>query len=408
MSSSSPAAGESGVTSPEPAAVSDAERLRRWRLVLGGGDDGTGVELGGDDSRMDAALAAIYDAPPKSAGGRRRAGGLGASSPGVARWLGDVRRYFPSPVVQVLQRDAIDRLGLERLLLEPEMLAAVEPDVHLVSTLLSLRHLLPDTTMATAREIVAKVVADLEARLARPLDDAVSGALRRSARTRRPKPGDIDWSRTIHANLKHWLPEQRTIVPERLIGYGRRRSLVGKELVMAIDQSGSMADSVVYASVIAAALASLRSLRTSLVAFDTEIADLSGFLHDPVEVLFGLHLGGGTDINRAVAYCERLIERPTDSVLILLSDLFEGGIRDELAARMGSLTHAGVTCVVLLALSDEGAPAYDHEHARVLAGLGIPCFACTPDAFPALLAAAIDGRDIARWASEQGLVTTPA
>lgn len=388
--------------------VTDTERLRRWRLVLGGADDGTGLALAGDDGRMDAALAAIYDAPPKGAGRGRRSGGLGASSPAVARWLGDVRRYFPTSVVQVLQRDAIDRLGLERLLLEPEMLAAVEPDVHLVGTLLGLRHLLPETTLSTARLVVAKVVSDLEARLARPLQEAVTGALRRSARTRRPRPGDIDWGRTIQANLKHWLPEQRTVVPERLVGYGRRQSVVAKELVLAIDQSGSMATSVVYASVFAAALASLRSLQTSLVVFDTEVADLSHLAHDPVELLFGLQLGGGTDINRAVAYCQGLVGRPTDTVLVLLSDLFEGGIRDELAGRLGTLVRAGVTVVALLALSDEGAPAYDHEHAGALAALGIATFACTPDAFPDLLAAALDGRDLTRWAAEHDLVTHQA
>jgi hypothetical protein len=404
-------AGQASVDTDGPAAtgvgpVGDVERLRRWRLVLGGTEDGTGTGLSDEDARMDAALAAIYDTPPRTGARGRRSGGLGASSPAVARWLGDVRRYFPSSVVQVMQRDAIERLGLERLLLEPEMLAAVEPDVHLVATLLSLRHLLADTTRDTARLVVARVVADLEARLARPLHEAVSGALRRSARTRRPRPGDIDWGRTIHANLAHWLPEQRTIVPERLVGYGRRQSLVSKELVLAIDQSGSMASSVVYAGVFAAALASLRSLATSLVVFDTEVADLSHLAHDPVELLFGLQLGGGTDINRAIAYCQGLVGRPADTVLVLLSDLFEGGIRDELAARLGALVRSGVTCLALLALSDEGAPAYDHEHAAALAALGVHTFACTPDAFPALLAAAFEGDDVAARAAELGLVTT--
>lgn len=383
----------------------DVERLRRWRLVLGGDDDGTGVEVAGDDARIDAALAALYDAPPARGAGARRRGGLGASSPNVARWLGDVRRYFPSSVVQVMQRDAIERLGLQRLLLEPEMLAAVEPDVHLVATLLTLRHLLPDTTRDTARQVVATVVADLEARLARPLEEAVTGALRRSTRSRRPRPADIDWHRTIRANLDHWLPELGTLVPERLVGYGRRAPALGKELVLAIDQSGSMASSVVYAGVFAAALASLRSLRTSLVAFDTEVVDLTGLLDDPVDVLFGLQLGGGTDINRAIAYCEGLVSRPADTVLVLLTDLFEGGIREELAARVHGLVQSGVTVVVLLALSDEGAPAYDHEHAALLASIGVPAFACTPDRFPALLAAALQGHDVGAWASTEGLVT---
>ncbi|HEX9260865.1 MAG TPA: VWA domain-containing protein, partial [Acidimicrobiales bacterium] len=339
-----------------PARVSDDERRRRWRLALGAGDDtsGGGVGLSDDDLGIDGVLAALYDSPPRKGAGGKRRGGLGRSAPSVARWLGDVRRYFPSSVVQVMQRDAIDRLDLQRLLLEPEMLAAVEPDVHLVGTLLALRHLLPDSTTATARQVVAKVVTDLEARLARPLHDAVSGALRRESRSRRPRHGDIDWNRTIHANLRHWSPELRTIVPERLVGYGRRLPTLGKDVVLAIDQSGSMADSVVYAAVLGASLATLRTVRTSLVAFDTAVVDLTDLLADPVDVLFGVQLGGGTDINHAVAYCSQLVKRSNDTVFVLVSDLFEGGDRDELIARIGALARAGVTCVVLLALSDDG------------------------------------------------------
>lgn len=384
--------------------VSDLERLRRWRLVLGGGDDGTGMSLHDDDGRIDVALAAVYDMPPSSRGGKRK-GGLGSSSPGVARWLGDIRRFFPASVVQVMQRDAIDRLDLQRLLLEPEMLAAVEPDIHLVGTLLALNELLPDTTREIARRVVAQVVAEIEARLASRMKQAVSGAVSRAARTRRPRPMDVDWNRTILANLKHYLPEHRTVVPERLVGFGRKQRSLDHEVVIALDQSGSMASSVVYASVLASALASMRTLRTSVVAFDTNVVDLTAQLADPVDVLFGVQLGGGTDIDRAVAYCETLITQPSRTVFVLVSDLFEGGVRDGLVRRMGEMVQRGITCIALLALDDEGAPAYDHLHAASLAALGVPAFACTPDRFGEMIAAAIDGRDIERWAGEQGLTT---
>jgi Mg-chelatase subunit ChlD len=387
--------------------VEDAERLRRWRLVLGGADDGTGVRLTGEDTRVDAALGAVYDVAPASRGGKRQ-GGLGASAPAVSRWLGDIRRFFPSTVVQVMQRDAIDRLHLKRLLLEPEMLASVEPDVHLVATLLELSKLLPDTARATARQVVGVVVAQIEARLAQRTRQAVTGALSRAHRSRRPRLPDVDWNRTIHANLRHYLPERRTIVPEKLIGFGRRQHALEREIVLAIDQSGSMAESVVYAGVFGSVLASIRSLRTSVVAFDTSVVDLTEHLHDPIDVLFGVQLGGGTDIDQAIAYCERLITRPADTVLVLLSDLFEGGVRDALAARLAHLVRSGVTCVVLLSLSDEGAPAFDREHASILAAVGVPSFACTPDQFPDLIAAAIEGRDLNRWAGAQGIVTTPS
>ncbi|GLV80479.1 VWA domain-containing protein [Streptomyces lavendulae subsp. lavendulae] len=377
-------------------AVAGDERLRRWRMVLGGGADGTGYAPAGRDAAMDAALEALYGSGGDG-GGRpagERSAGLGGSAPQVARWLGDIRTYFPTTVVQVMQRDAIERLGLATLLLEPEMLEAVEPDVHLVGTLLSLNKALPDTTRETARAVVRKVVEDLERRLASRTRATVTGALDRSARTARPRHRDIDWDRTIRANLKNYLPEHRTVVPERLVGHGRSARAVRKEVVLCVDQSGSMAASVVYASVFGAVLASMRSIATRLVVFDTAVVDLTDQLDDPVDVLFGTQLGGGTDINRALAYCQSRITRPADTVVVLISDLYEGGIRDEMIKRVAAMKAAGVEFVTLLALSDEGAPAYDHEHAAALAALGAPAFACTPDLFPEVMAAALEKRPL--------------
>ena len=408
--------------------VSDAERRRRWRLVLGAavegvdnenasgrsgdagnradGADGAGAGSGadgsgsggqrgklvGDDARIDAALGALYDRDDTDDNGRRRSGGgkrgggLGRSKPGVVRWLGDIRTYFPTPVVQILQRDAVERLNLRQLLLEPELLQSVEPDIHMVTLLVELNKMLPDETRATARQVIAKVLADLESRLADQTRQAVRGALARSAKTRRPRPGDIDWNHTIAANLKHWIPEHRTLVPERLIGHGRRQRSLAKDVVIAVDQSGSMADSVVYASLFGGVLAQLPALRTKFVAFDTATTDLTAFLHDPVEVLFGVQLGGGTDIANALGYCQQAIERPRDSVLFLISDLYEGGNSDLMRRRVGELVASGVKVIVLLALSDEGTPAHDHDHAAALTALGATVMATTPDEFPEVLA----------------------
>ncbi|HEX4291640.1 MAG TPA: VWA domain-containing protein [Trebonia sp.] len=398
------------MSAQDPASAQDErERLRRWRLLLGSAADEGGTGLSGADQAIDAALAALYNegggvgvggkqGRGTSTAGPGRSAGLGASAPKVARWLGDIRTYFPSTVVQVMQRDAIDRLNLRQLLLEPEMLESVEPDVHLVGTLLSLNHLMPETTKATARQVVARVVADIDRRIANRTRAAVSGALNRAARIRRPRTRDIDWNRTIAANLARYQPAHRTVIPERLVGHGRRQQVVARDMVLAIDQSGSMASSVVYASVFGAVLASIRSLRTSLVAFDTAVVDLTSQLSDPVDVLFGVQLGGGTDINQAIAYCQGLITRPRDSIFVLISDLYEGGIQEEMLARMADLHAAGVQVVALLALSDEGAPSFDAANAAALAALGIPAFACTPDAFPELLALAIEGGDIESWA----------
>ncbi|MER6321082.1 vWA domain-containing protein [Streptomyces coelicoflavus] len=387
--------GHTTATEPVDADGAARERLRRWRLVLGGdAADGTGHALSGRDAAMDGALTALYGKGGTPRAGRDRAAGLGASAPAVARWLGDIRTYFPSPVVQVMQRDAIDRLGLDTLLLEPEMLEAVEADVHLVGTLLSLHQAMPETTKETARTVVRKVVEDLEERLATRARAVLTGALDRSARVSRPRHHDIDWHRTIAANLKHYLPEHRTVVPERLIGYGRASRSVKKEVVLCVDQSGSMAASVVYASVFGAVLASMRAIDTRLVVFDTTVVDLTDLLEDPVDVLFGTRLGGGTDINRALAYCQSRITRPAETVVVLISDLYEGGIRDEMLKRVAAMKSAGVEFVTLLALSDEGTPAYDREHAASLAALGAPAFACTPDLFPEVMAATLERRPL--------------
>ncbi|WP_079148708.1 DUF5682 family protein [Streptomyces agglomeratus] len=371
------------------------ERLRRWRLVLGGeAADGTGCALGGGDAAMDQALGALYGGGRDAQGAAGRTAGLGASAPSVARWLGDIRTYFPGSVVQVMQRDAIERLGLSALLMEPEMLEAVEADVHLVGTLLSLSKAMPETTRETARAVVRKVVHNLEERLATRTRATITGALDRGTRVNRPRHRDIDWNRTIRANLRNYLPEYGTVVPERLVGHGRASRSVKKDVVLCIDQSGSMAASVVYASVFGAVLASMRSVSTRLVVFDTAVVDLTDQLDDPVDVLFGTRLGGGTDINRALAYCQSQISRPAETVVVLISDLYEGGIRDEMLKRVAAMKASGVQFVALLALSDEGAPAYDREHTAGLAALGTPAFACTPDLFPEVMAAAIEKRPL--------------
>ncbi|MGH9280706.1 MAG: VWA domain-containing protein [Acidimicrobiales bacterium] len=384
-----------------------SERLRRWRLVLGAPDpdaDGTGAgegigeTLAGGDLRRDEVLDALYDST--------RSAGLGGSAPRVARWLGDIRTYFPSRVVQVMQRDAMDRLGLRQLLLEPEMLATVQPDVSLVATLIGLGRAIPEQSRDTARAVVRTVVDDLEKRLAAPTRQAVTGALNRAARVRRPRPHDIDWNRTIAANLSRYQPEYRTVIPERLVGFGRRSQQVLREVVLCIDQSGSMASSVVYASVFGAVMASLRAVRTRLIVFDTSVVDLTEEMSDPVDVLFGVQLGGGTDIGGALGYCQSVITRPGDTILVLISDLLEGGVEEELFKRVAAIVDSGVQLVALLALSDEGAPAYDHDNAETLAQLGVPAFACTPDLFPELMAAAIQRRDLGAWAATHDLVAT--
>jgi|1048.fasta_scaffold00789_2 Mg-chelatase subunit ChlD len=382
--------------------------LTRWRLILGGAEsDGTGQPLPDSVAPLDAALDALYEFERrkkfqyKTAGSieeEARTGTGGGSNPAVARWLGDIRRYFPQSVVQILQKDAFAMRGLQqKLLLDQQVLEEVSPDVHLVATLLELKHLMPTATKETARLVIRKVVETLMSQLKYKTEQAIAGALHRQARKRTQRWTDLDWNATIRKNLRHYQPTLGTIIPEVRLGFARRDKRVPKEVILCIDQSGSMGASVVYASIYSAVLATLPGIKTRLVAFDTQVVDLTEQLDDPVEMLFGLQLGGGTDINFALSYCQQLITRPSSTILIVLSDLFEGGNQVKMRERFQQLSESGVQLIGLLALSDEGTPAYHHANAQFLSNLGGPVFACTPDRFPELMAAALNQQDLSLY-----------
>lgn len=380
--------------------MTEEARQRRWRLILGSQAEAPLFGAGGgglseNDKQIDKTLEALYDSDRKA--------GLGSSSPHVNRWLGDIRQFFPASVVRIMQKDALERLNLQKMLLEKESLEAVVPDVHLVSTLLTLKNVIPNKTKATARLVVKNVADDLLRRLRNPMLQAIRGTISRAARTSRPKVNEIDWHRTIRKNLKNYQPDAKQLIADRVVGYGRRQSSL-YDIVLCVDQSGSMAASVVYSSIFAAVLASIPAVKTQLVVFDTSVVDLTDMLSDPVDVLFGTQLGGGTDIARAITYCQQQITRPLNTVLVLISDLFEGGDRSQLLRQAAELVHRGVNVVTLLSLSDDGSPAYDEGLAAQLNSLGIPCFACTPDLFPSLMAATLQRLDISQWASRQDVV----
>lgn len=389
----------------------DLEQLRRWRLILGkdaqqpldGMCAGGACALSAGDAEMDAALAAIYDEVPEDDNGspKQRSAGLGASAPRLAKWLGDIRTYFKEDVVSVIQADAIERKGLAQLLFEPETLKSVQPNVQLVGTLMSLRGRIPERTKETARMVVAAVVGEVKKKLEQRLRQAVLGALNRKEHSPLPSATAIDWKWTIGRNLKNYRPELKTIVPERVYFYSRAQRSNAWTVIVDMDQSGSMADSVVYGAICGSIFASLPALDTHVVAFDTEVVDLteqSG--NDPVDMIFGVQLGGGTDINKSVAYCERFISEPKKTLFILITDLFEGGNEAQLVRRLGDMRASGVKAICLLALSDAGAPSYDENLARKLAALGIPCFACTPAKLPDLVEGALRGADLTKLATE--------
>lgn len=393
--------------------------VSRWRLILGEAAQSKLEELAGsealrlteEEAIMDAALAAIYDDTEGGSSGSgsvrgtgsrsgRGAGG-GRGTVNLSRWLGDVRSLFAEDVVSIIQNDAIERKGWKQLLFEPELLASVKPDIQMVGTLMALKGKIPEKTKETARLLVKAVVDDLMARLKEDMRRAVTGALNKRQHTPLPSLSGLDWKRTIRRNLKHYDRERKMLIPEKFYYFDRARRNKEWTVILDIDQSGSMAESVIWASVTGAVFASMPALDTRVVVFDTEVVDLTEqCADDPVDMLFGIQLGGGTDINKSVTYCESFIEEPKKTLFILVTDLYEGGNQSALVRRMREMRESGVRTLCLLSLSDSGRPYYDERLARQLSRDGTPCFACTPGMLPELVAGALQGNDLGELANK--------
>jgi len=380
------------------------ERQRRWRLLLGNEADQLG-DPDGLDQRMDVALSALYEPGFDRNQAQPLGAGHGKSMPRAARWLGEIKQLFPSSTVEIIQKDATKRLDIASLLQDPAFLDEVQPDVHLVAQLIELQRYVPDKAKQNARQLVQKLVDELMQRYHPPTEQAIRGALNRSTRNNRPRQNEINWNATIRRNLKTYRPEHNAIIPERLVGYGRQKRRM-KKMILCVDQSGSMATSVIYSSIFAAVLGSMPSLSTHLVVFDTAVVDMTEQLSDPVEVLFGIQLGGGTDINQAMQYCEDLVENPAETHLVLISDLCEGGNEKALLQTVKRLLDSGANLITLLALSDEGTPWFDKNMAGNFTAMGSPAFACTPDLFPDLMATALSRKDLREFAQTNQLPVT--
>ncbi|WP_353102551.1 VWA domain-containing protein [Myroides odoratus] len=373
----------------------------RWRLILG--EDTKALQQVALDEKasiMDATLAAIYNRGEEGKSGRKGAG-LGASAPNLAKWLTDVRTFFPEDVVSVIQSDAIERKGLTKLLFEPETLKNVKPDMAMVGTLLALKGQIPEKSKETARELVRNVVDEIMKRMEQDMRRAVTGALNKKAHSPIPNFASTDWKRTINRNLKNYDIQTKRLIPEKFYFFERSQKRKSWTVILDIDQSGSMADSIIYSSVMGSIFASMPALDTHVVAFDTEVTDLTELCRqDPVDMLFGVQLGGGTDINKSVAYCQTLIENPRKTIFILISDLYEGGVRKGLLRRLNEMHQDGVKVITLLALTDQGKPDYDENLGKEISKLGIACFACTPDRLPDLVAFALKGKDLMAFGKE--------
>lgn len=384
------------------------DQIGRWRLILGQETQQRftgmgGGELTGEQDLMDQALAAIYNRTESGGFGRSASGaGHGPSNPQIIRWLGDVRNLFDKELVTVIQGDAMNRCGLKQLIFEPELLENLEPDVGLASTILMLKDQIPKRSKESVRVFIRKIVVEINKLLEQDIRRAVTAAINRRKHSPIPSAAALDYRTTISRNLKHYNPELKTIVPEHFYFFDRTSTTAANKwtVILDIDQSGSMGESVIYSSIMSCILASMSSLNTRIVAFDTNVVDLTEKSEDPVDMLFGFQLGGGTDINKSVAYCQQFVENPAKTLFFLITDLMEGGNRAGLLRRLEEMKSSGVTLICLLALADGGRPYYDAQMAQKVAGLGIPCFACNPQMLPQLLERAFKGQDLESFRKE--------
>ncbi len=388
----------------------ELERIKRWRLILGTESNQQfaamngqqAVSLSEEQALMDQALAAIYNRSESGGFGSGRGAGNGPSNPQISRWLGDVRTLFEKDLVTVIQSDAMERCGLRQLLFEPELLEHVEPDISLASAILMLKDQIPQRSKESVRAFIAKIVEEINKLLEADIRRAVTSAVNRRMHSPIPSASAMDFPLTIRRNLKNYNPELGTIVPEHFYFFERTTTAPSKQwtIILDVDQSGSMGESVIYSSIMSCILASMAAIRTHIVAFDTKVVDLTEKCEDPVDLLFGFQLGGGTNIDQSVAYCQKFVENPAKTLFFLITDLEEGGNRASLLRRLKELKESGVTVACLLAIADGGKPYYDAQMAERVASLSIPCFACSPQMLPTLLERALKGQDLASFRKE--------
>lgn len=390
--------------------MEEIRRIKRWRLILGVESEERFTSMNANEKpglseeqiMMDQALAAIYNRSEAGGFGQGRGAGNGPSNPKISKWLGDVRTLFEKDLVTVIQSDAIERCGLRQLIFEPELLENLEPDIGLASTLLILKDQIPKRSKESARAFIAKIVEEINKLLEADIRRAVTSAINRRLHSPIPSASALDFQLTIRRNLKNYNKELGTIVPEHFYFFDRTTTAASRQwtVILDVDQSGSMGESVIYSSIMSCILASMASIRTHIVAFDTNIVDLTEKCDDPVDLLFGFQLGGGTNIDQSVAYCQKFVENPSKTLFFLITDLEEGGNRASLMNRLKELKESGVTVVCLLAIADGGKPYYDAQMAEKVARIGIPCFACNPEMLPLLLQRALKGQDFGEFRKE--------
>ena len=373
--------------------MSDANRQARWRLVMGAGSEQLCGGLSGEDQVRDACLGFLYDR--EYGGGRNvrgrdqggQAGGLGDSALTVPEWINQVHELFPQRTIERLEKDALERYQLDEMVTNPDVLARAQPNPTLLKAVLRTKHLMNQEVLKAAQHLIRQVVEELLRKLAQEVRTAFGGSLDRRHRSFLKIAKNFDVATTIRRNLKHYDPEQRRLLIETPFFYSRvRRQIDRWQLIILVDESGSMLDSVIHSAVTASVFYSLRMMKVHLCIFDTSVVDLSAECVDPVETLMKVQLGGGTDIGRALAYAAELVENPRRTIVALITDFCEGAPVERLYAVAKKLVESGVTALGLAALDERANPTYDHAVAARLVQMGWHVAAMTPGELAAWVA----------------------
>lgn len=361
---------------------------RRWRLTLGQYAAPKLGDLSGQDGRMDVTLDYLYGREYEGRGLQRDRGpgSLDPTQMLPLKWLGQARGLFPESVFETLQGHALDRYGLTDLLKDPKTLEELEPNQDLLKVLLSFHDRADPKVRDKLREIAQRVIREIMERLRHEVMRAFSGRKNRFKRSNIASAANFDWRATLRENLKTYDPETGRIVAEQLRFNSREKRRLPWTVILCVDQSGSMTDSIIHAAVMAAILCGLPGVTVKMVLFDTSVVDVSDKLTDPLDTLLSVQLGGGTHIGRATTYCEDLVTDPTRTVFALVSDFAEGASPRALYASLARMAEARVRLVGLLALDESGAPYYDQQVAGRAAQIGMHVGAMTPNRFANWLA----------------------
>ncbi|KQX39193.1 VWA domain-containing protein [Variovorax sp. Root434] len=366
--------------------------LQRWRLLLGDPAEAACGGLSAEAQAADAALDWLYGRDSDRASRGERSAGLGPSALSTPDWINTIHTLFPKEVIERLERDAVERYGIDEVVTNLEVLERIEPSESLLRAVLHTKHLMNPEVLAAARKLVAEVVRRIMEKLATEVRQAFSGSRDRRRRSRMKVARNFDFRQTLAANLHRYDPQRRKLYVERPVFISRtKRHAEPWDIVLLIDQSGSMVDSVIHSAVMAACLWQLPGMRTRLVAFDTAVVDLTADVSDPVELLMKVQLGGGTDIAKAVAYAQSLVANPSKSIVVLVSDFYEGGSEHELVRRVKALVESGAKVLGLAALDSKAEPNYDREMAARLVREGAQIGAMTPGQLAGWLAEKVQG-----------------